>query len=221
MKEFILVLKKSTLFSGIESEELLGLMGCLGAKAVSYKKNQPVFLEGDPATKLGIVLSGSVQISREDLHGNRSILGRAEPSEVFAESYAFAGASTLPVNVVAQEDSRLLLIDSCRITQSCSNACGFHQKLIRNLLQIVSEKNLRFHQKLEITGKRTTREKLLAYLYEQEKLHRSRSFTIPFDRQALADYLGVERSAMSAELSKLRKDGIIDFDRSLFTMLQT
>ena len=220
MKEFIPVLQQSTLFSGIAAEDLLGLLGCLGAKSAVYKKNQPVFLEGDPATKLGIVLSGCVQISREDLHGNRSILGRAEPSEVFGESYAFAGADSLPVNVVAQEDSRLLLIDSCRITQSCSNACGFHQKLIRNLLQIVSEKNLRFHQKLEITAKRTTREKLLAYLYAQEKLHRSRSFTIPFDRQALADYLGVERSAMSAELSKLRRDGIVEFDRSQFTMLQ-
>ena len=220
MKEFLPVLQKSTLFSGIEPEELLGLLACLGARIAELKKNQPVLLEGDPATKLGIVLSGAVQISRDDLHGNRSILGRAEPSEVFAESYAFAGANTLPVNVVAQEDSRLLLIDSCRITQSCSNACGFHQKLIRNLLQIVSEKNLRLHRKLEVTAKRTTREKLLTYLYDQEKRHGSRSFTIPFDRQALADYLEVERSAMSAELSKLRKDGIIEYDRSHFTMLQ-
>ena len=220
MKEFLPVLEKSTLFSGIAHEELLGLMGCLGARVTEFKKNQFVFLEGDPANTLGVVLSGAVQISREDLHGNRSILGRAEPAEVFAESYAFAGSAKLPVNVVAQEDSKLLLIDSCRITQSCSNACGFHQQLIRNLLQIVSEKNLRFHHKLEITAKRTTREKLLAYLYEQEKFHGKRSFTIPFDRQALADYLGVERSAMSAELSKLRKDGVIDFEKSRFTLLQ-
>jgi CRP-like cAMP-binding protein len=124
------------------------------------------------------------------------------------------------VNVVAQEDSKLLLIDSCRITQSCSNACGFHQQLIRNLLQIVSEKNLRFHHKLEITAKRTTREKLLAYLSAQARAAGSDSFVIPFDRQGLADYLGVDRSALSAEIGKLRREGVIESERSAFILLR-
>lgn len=220
MEEYLAILHDSALFSGIEPQDLLGLTACLGAKVTTYRKKQTVFREGDPARFVGLVLSGAVQISQEDLHGNRSILSRATPGTVFGESYAFSGTEILPVNVVALEDSKILLIDSCRITQSCSNACGFHGRLIRNLLQIVSEKNLHFHRKLEITSKRTTREKLLAYLYHQEKLSGSRSFTIPFDRQALADYLGVERSAMSAELSKLRRDGLIDFDRSRFTLLQ-
>lgn len=219
MKEIIPVLQKSALFAGIEPGDIFGLLGCLGAKKAAYKKNQAVFLEGDRADHVGIVLTGAVQMSRDDLHGNRSILGRAEPAEVFGESYAFANVAGLPVNVVAEEDSQILLIDSSRITRSCSNACGFHNRLIRNLLQIVSQKNIHFHQKLEITAKRSTREKLLAYLYSQEKLHGSRSFTIPFDRQELADYLGVERSAMSAEISKLRKDGIIECSRSHFTLL--
>lgn len=219
MKEFIPVLQRSTLFRGIDPMDIYGLLGCLGARKLAYRKNQAVFLEGDPATHVGIVLSGSVQVSRDDLYGNRSILTRAEESEVFGESYAFADVAALPVNVVAEEDSQILLIDSSRITRSCSNACDFHSRLIRNLLQIVSVKNLHFHQKLEITAKRSTREKLLAYLTAQEKLHGSKAFTIPFDRQELADYLGVERSAMSAEISKLRKDGILECNRSHFKLL--
>ena len=122
-------------------------------------------------------------------------------------------------STLQQEDSKLLLIDSCRITQSCSNACGFHQQLIRNLLQIVSEKNLRFHHKLEITAKRTTREKLMSYLMAQAKQAGSDSFTIPYDRQELADFLQVERSAMSAEISKLRADGVLESKRNYFRIL--
>lgn len=219
MQEFLPVLGSCTLFEGIRAQELPGLLACLGAAAVKIGKNGQVFSEGEPARHVGIVLEGSVQIVQDDYYGNRTILGRAGVGELFGESFACAGIPALPVSVIATEDSAVLRIDCCRITRSCSNACEFHNRLILNLLQVMAAKNLAFHKKLEITAKRTTREKLLAYLYEQEKLHRSRSFTIPFDRQALADYLGVERSAMSAELSKLRKDGIVNFEKSHFTML--
>ena len=111
-----------------------------------------------------------------------------------------------------------MLIDCRRITTSCSNACGFHSQMIYNLLQSVAMRNLEFHQKLQIVSKRTTRDKLMAYLLSEAKRCGSKSFTIPFDRQELADYLGVERSAMSAELSKLQKDGILQTNRSQFTL---
>lgn len=218
MKEFFPVLSRCTLFEGISLEELTGMLGCLGATATTIKKNNPVFSEGDPAKYVGIVLDGSVQIVQDDYYGNRSILARAEPGELFGESFACAGISALPVSIIATEDSTVLRIDCCRITRSCSNACEFHNRLILNLLQVMAEKNLSFHKKLEITAKRTTREKLMAYLLWQAKAQGTDSFTIPFDRQGLADYLGVERSAMSAELSKLRKDGVIDFERSRFTL---
>ena len=112
-----------------------------------------------------------------------------------------------------------MLIDCRRITTSCTNACGFHNAMIYNLLQAVAKKNLEFHQKLAITAKRTTREKLMAYLLSQAKGAGSREFTISYDRQALADYLGVERSAMSAELSKLQKEGVLETTRSHFRLL--
>ena len=218
MEEFLPVLGRSTLFEGISGQDLPGLLACLGAAAVKVCKNSSVFSEGDPARYVGIVLDGSVQIVQDDYYGNRTILGRAEAGELFGESFACAGISALPVSVIATEDSTVLRIDCCRITRSCSNACEFHNRLILNLLQVMAAKNLTFHKKLEITAKRTTREKLMAYLLWQAKVQGTDSFTIPFDRQGLADYLGVERSAMSAELSKLRKDGIIDFDRSRFTL---
>lgn len=218
MQEIFEVLHRCTLFAGIDHADLPGLLSCLGAETLAFKKHAPVFSEGDPARYVGIVLTGSVQIVRDDYYGNRTILAHAAPGELIAESFACAGVAALPVSVLAAEDCTVLRIDCARITRSCSNACGFHNRLILNLLQVMADKNLAFHKKLEITSRRTTREKLLAYLLWQAKAQNAASFTIPFDRQALADYLGVERSAMSAELGKLRKDGIIDFDRSRFTL---
>ena len=213
------LLRNCALFEGIRSEDLLPMLGCLGAKAVSAAKNQVIFQEGDPAHSLGIVLTGSVQVIREDYYGNRSILARIGPAGLFAESFACAGVASLPISVVAVENSTVLLIDSRRITLTCQNACGFHSQMIFNMMKVVANKNLMLTQKLEITSRRTTREKLMAYLFHQAKLHGSDTFTIPYDRQALADYLEVERSAMSAEISKLRRDGILDSNRSTFRLL--
>ena len=218
MKDFFPVLQRCDLFAGIGEADLQGMLACLGADTAAVKKGGAVFSEGEPARYVGVVLEGSVQIVQDDYYGNRSILAQAGPGELIGETFACAGVTALPVSVIAREDSKVMRIDCCRITRSCSQACEFHNRLILNLLQVMAAKNLHFHKKLEITAQRTTREKLMAYLLWQAKEQRSCSFTIPFDRQGLADYLGVERSAMSAELSKLRRDGILDFDRSHFTI---
>lgn len=219
MKEFFPVLQKCTLFDGIDVADMDGLLACLGGKVMSAKKNTPIWSEGDPALYIGIVLTGAVQIVKDDIFGNRTILSQAGPSELFGESFAAGDISTLPVSILAVQDSQYLLIDCHRITVSCANACGFHSQMIHNLLRVMAQKNLQFSQKLEITAQRTTRDKLLSYLNAQAKHWGSRSFTIPFDRQALADYLGVERSAMSAQISKLRDDGVIACEKSHFTLL--
>lgn len=219
MTNILPVLESCTLFEGISREDIPGLLDCLGAGVRRVKKNQQILSEGDTAAYVGIMLSGSAHIAKQDFFGSRSIVGRVGPAELFGESFACAGVSELPVSVIANEDSQVMLIDCRRITTSCSNACGFHSRMIFNLLKTVAARNLEFHQKLEITAKRTTREKLMAYLLSHAKTKGSNSFTIPYDRQGLADYLGVERSAMSAELSKLRRDGVIDFSRSHFTIL--
>ena len=219
MKEFFPILETCPLFDGIDLKDLSSMLTCLGARVSNYQKNQVIFREGEAANYVGIVLSGAVQIVREDFYGNRSIVARIEPSELFGESFACAGVAALPVSAAAAEDSRIMLIDCRRLTVSCTSACSFHSRMILNLLQVVAAKNLIFNQKIEITSHRTTREKLMAYLLMQAKQNKSSSFTIPYDRQALADYLCVDRSAMAVEIGKLRKDGIIACEKRHFELL--
>lgn len=219
MKKYLPVLSRCALFSGMCQDDLLAMLGCLGARVATVKKNQLILREGDPANSVGIVLTGAAQIIKEDYYGNRSIVARIEPGELFGESFACAGVEALPVSVEATEDGQVMLIDCRRITVSCTNACAFHSRMIYNLLRVVASKNLLFNQKIEITSRRTTREKLMTYLLAQAKLHSSDSFAIPYDRQALADYLGVERSAMSTEIGKLRKEGIIECEKRRFRLL--
>ena len=221
MEKSLEILKTCPLFSGVQESDMEAMLACLGAKQFAQRKGKTIFHEGDPAMYVGIVLSGAIRVIREDYYGNRSIVAHMEPGEVFGESFACAGVPALPVSVVAEEDCRYLLIDCRRITVSCTNACAFHSRMIYNLLQMVARKNLVFNQKLEITSKRTTREKLMAYLMNQAKLQGKEEFTIPYDRQALADYLEVDRSGLSAEISKLRKEGKILCDRNCFRLLKT
>lgn len=219
MKEYLAVLARCPLFQGIEQAEYAAMLSCLGARKVECGKNEPVFLEGDPANQVGVVLGGAVQIVRDDFYGNRSVVASIQPAQIFGETFACAEIDRLPVSVIATEKSEIMLIDCRRITMTCSNACEFHSRMILNLLRVVAEKNLVFNQKIEIMAKKTTRDKLMAYLLEQAKRNGSREFDIPFDRQSLADYLGVERSALSAEISRMRAEGILQSNRSHFRLL--
>ncbi|MBO5416729.1 MAG: Crp/Fnr family transcriptional regulator [Clostridia bacterium] len=219
MKKYLGILKKCPLFDDIEEENLIRMLGCLGAKVELFDKKYTIFAEGAPAKYIGIVLSGSAQIIQVDYYGNRSILSEVEQAEVFAEAFACAGVEALPVTVVADEPCEIMLINCSHILNTCSNNCGFHQKLIFNLMQDLAKKTIMFHQRIEITSKRTTREKLLTYLSLRAKKVGSDSFDIPFDRQELADYLEVERSGLSAEISRLRAEGVIACRKNHFELL--
>lgn len=219
MRNYLDVLRDCALFEGIANDNLMGMLGCLGATSMEVKKGQTVFAEGDSAVRVGIVLSGKLLQLREDYFGNRSIYGQILPSQLFGETYAFSRACNLPVSVAAEEDSKLLLLDSRRITTCCSNACEFHNRVIFNLLRIVADKNLLLHRKLSVTSRRTTAERLLAYLSHCAREQGSNSFVIPFDRQALADYLEVDRSGLSTEIGKLKKQGILTCNKNHFTLL--
>lgn len=219
MKKYFEVLKKCHLFNEIAENELEKVLSCLGALVVYKNKGEAVFTEGDPAKYLGIVLNGSVQIVRDDYYGNHSILAMIDPSELFAEAFACSDTKTIPVNIIAVCNSEVMLIDCKKILQMCSNTCEFHSKLVENLLRIVANKNIILNQKIEITSKRTTKEKLMTYLLAQAKNCTNKEFTIPYNRQSLADYLEVERSAMSAEISKLKNEGVIDTKKNWFKIL--
>lgn len=219
MEEMLSVLEECELFRDISAEDVPGLLGCLGGRRVKAGKDQIILGEGDPATHVGIVLRGAVQMIREDYYGNRSIIAYIGPGEVFAESYACAGIASLPVSFVADEESEVLLVDCRRITVTCAQACEFHSRIIYNMLRLVAGKNLVFDQKIQVTSKRTTRDKLMAYLLFRAKISGSNSFYIPYDRQELADYLEVDRSGLSAQISKLRQEGILESEKNHFRLL--
>lgn len=220
MKKFIDQIKNCALFNGIALDNIQAMMGCIGARVQHFDKSETILLEGEPAKYIGIVLSGRAQIIRDDYYGNRSIVANIEPTQMFGESFACAETPALPINVIAVENTSVLLLDCRRITKTCQNACAFHNQVIFNLMKMMANKNLIFNEKIEITSKRTTREKLMTYLSLQAKKQNSNTITIPYNRQELADFLEVERSGLSVEISKLCRAGVIEADKKTFRILE-
>ena len=208
----------SPLFHGVSEEEIGLLVKCLGCTFRAYKKGAVMHHAGDFVREIGIVVSGRAHIVKDDAWGNSNIIAEISDGEMFAEAVVCGGVGILHATVRAAADTAVMFIDFQRIIATCTSACVFHTLLIRNMIGVFARKNMLLVGKMEHITKRTTRDKLLSYLSEQAKLHASNSFTIPFDRQELADYLSVERSALSAEMSRLKADGILNYRKSFFTL---
>ena len=206
MKKYLSLLKNSKLFQGISEDELTSMLDCLSAVTRSYHKGENVFSRGERIDSVALLLEGCIHIQKEDYWGNLSILSEISEGEIFGEVYACLGSDELLNNAVAVKPSKVLFLDVKRILTMCPSACQFHGRLIRNLLTVLAQKNKMLTQKLEHMSRRTTREKLLSY------------FDIPFNRQQLADFLSVDRSAMSAELCRMRDEGILSFVRNHFIL---
>ncbi|HNY16549.1 MAG TPA: Crp/Fnr family transcriptional regulator [Treponemataceae bacterium] len=206
------------LFEGIAPDDLQTLLSCVGMSVKSVKKGKTVIAQGSKIESLGIVVSGRVQVSRNDYDGNRVIMADIGPSQVFAESFVCAGLERSPVTVVASEDASILFLPFNRLMTSCQSACSFHQRLIVNLVGLLARKNLFLNSRLDITARRTIREKVLAYLDAESRKAGSLEFEIPFSRNELADYLAVDRSALSRELGAMRDGGLIDFTKARFRL---
>ena len=218
MQKVLDILMLCPLFFGVRQEDMGAMLSCLNARRRSFSKGEMILGEDAPADLIGVVISGMVQVVREDYFGNRSMMAKLGPAELFAETFALSGMENMPVNVVAAESCEVMLIDVSRISRPCAKACGFHQQMIYNLMRILALKNLACNQKIEVMSKRSTREKLMAYLLLQAKRAKKSSFLIPFDRQELADYLEVDRSGLSAEIGKLRREGVLDCEKNRFTI---
>jgi CRP-like cAMP-binding protein len=156
---------------------------------------------------------------KHDYYGNRSIVAEIGPSEMFCDEFACADVSSVPVSFISNEPSEIMLIECQRVLRSCGSSCNHHHRMIFNLMKNLADKNIRFHERIEITSKRTTREKLMAYLIAEAQRIKSTKFEIPFDRQELADYLEVDRSGLSSEIGKLVKEGIIAANKRQFELL--
>ncbi|MEY8396542.1 Crp/Fnr family transcriptional regulator [Lachnospiraceae bacterium 45-P1] len=218
MKKYLQLLKKTRLFYGITEDEMEAMLSCLSAEIRSYQKGEYVFCRGACITNVAILLEGTIHIQKEDYWGNLSILNKISEGEMFGEVYACLGNEEILNNAVSVKNSTVLLLNVNRLLTTCPSACQFHGRLIRNLLSVLALKNKALTQKLEHMSQRTTREKLLSYLSEQSLKAGYPSFDIPFNRQQLADFLSVDRSAMSNELCKMRDEGILEFDRSHFLL---
>lgn len=212
-------IKKCPLFKGIESEQLASLFSCLAAKKAAYKKDEFIFRADEPAVSVGVVISGGANVIQEDFWGNRVILTHVAPGELFGEAFSCVETESLPISVVATESSEILLIDYKKIVMTCSSACTFHSLLISNMMRILANKNIMLTRKIAYVSKRTTREKLLAFLSAQAMQEKNKEITIPFNRQELADYLCVERSALSRVLMEMKAEGLIDYEKNRFTLL--
>ncbi len=219
MKEIIPILKRTKLFSGVGEEEIEAMLSCLGARQQKYKKGEYVFRQGEYLNIITVLIEGKLHIQRDDFWGNRSILSSVEIGEMFGEAYVAPDSGAILNDVVAVEDSTIILFDVNRILNVCPSACKFHSLTIRNLFFAISEKNRKLVQKLGYMSKRTTREKLISYLSEEAKRKNSGVFEIPFNRQQLADFLSVDRSAMSNELCKMRDEGLLRFEKNRFELI--
>ncbi|MCR4963676.1 MAG: Crp/Fnr family transcriptional regulator [Firmicutes bacterium] len=218
MKDYIPVLKRTKLFSGIGGEDILTMLSCLGAELRTYKKGEYVLRQGEHLRDIVILVEGSLHIQKDDYWGNRSILRHIGVGEIFGEAYVAPESGALLNDVIAVENSVTVFFDVKRVLTTCTSACRFHNTMVQNLFFAISEKNRSLVQKLEHISRRTIREKLLSYLSEEAKKQNSGSITIPFNRQQLADYLSVDRSAMSNELCKMRDEGLLAFEKNRFRL---
>ena len=219
MKEFIPVLKRTRLFAGVGEEDISAMLSCLGARLRTYGRGEYVLRQGEHLGDILVPVSGRLHIQEDDYRGNRSILGQIGVGEIFGEAYASPDSGPLLNDVIAVEDSAVFFFDVKKVITTCPSACRFHSQVVQHLFFAVSEKNRSLVRKLGHMSRRTTREKLISYLSEEAKKQNSADITIPFNRQQLADYLSVERSAMSGELCRMRDEGLLEFERNRFRLL--
>ena len=221
MQNHVSIPENSALFAGVNEQEVRDMLHCLNPTCRQFKKDEIIFRAGERIDSFGLMLSGSALIVQEDYWGNRNIISNVEIGELFGESFAARPTQPLNASVIASENCTVLLLQLRRVLTTCPTACAHHRRIIENLLAVVSEKNQRLNEKLIHISQRSTRQKLLSYLSAQARQAASPVFEIPFSRQELADYLSVDRSALSAELSRLKAEGLLDYHRSSFKMIKT
>lgn len=213
-------LSHTSLFQGTSENEIKEMLSCLCAKVQTFHKNETIYHVGTRISALGIVLDGSISLENDDIWGNKHIIDTIRPGQVFAETYATVPNEPLLVNVIALEPSTVLFLQVEKLLTTCTNACTHHQKLIHNLLFVSAQKNIKLSHKIFHMSPKTIREKLLSFLSYQSVCANSYEFEISYNRQQLADYLGVDRSALSTELSKMQKEGILTFHKNSFHILK-
>lgn len=218
MKEMLSVLRTSGIFSGISEEETEKMLHCLEVRPETFQKDEYILLAGDRVEAFGLVITGKVLIIQEDFWGNRNILAAVGEGQCFAETFACSPGAVLNVSVMAQTNVQVLFLNVKRILTTCPSTCSHHNRMIRNLLSELAEKNLRLNEKITHLGQRSRRAKILSYLSAEAQRHGSAEFDIAFSRQQLADYLSVDRSGLSMELSRMQEEGLLEYRKNHFVL---
>lgn len=218
MKEMLSVLRTSGIFSGISEEETEKMLHCLEVRPETFQKDEYILRAGDRVEAFGLVITGKVLIIQEDFWGNRNILAAVGEGHCFAETFACSPGAVLNVSVMAQTNVQVLFLSVKRILTTCPSTCSHHSRMIRNLLSELAEKNLRLNEKITHLGQRSRRAKILSYLSAEAQRHGSAEFDIAFSRQQLADYLSVDRSGLSMELSRMQEEGLLEYRKNHFVL---
>ena len=220
MKEYIEEFKKMPLFKGIKEEEMEPMLTCIGGKVKQYKKGSIIPLANEPVKYVGILLSGKVHMIKEDLWGSKTILAIMRQNEVFGETFACGSRPDSAVTFLAAEDTNVLYLPFRKVLHSCNLSCIFHHRLIENMVTLIADKNWQLMEKVEVTSKKTLRDKILTYLSLQAQKNGSKYFEIPLGRIELAEYLCADRSAMTRELANMKEAGLIDYEKNTFRLLR-
>ena len=210
---------RSPLFTGIDAADFEGMLGCIGYHVKNYKKGEIIAFEEETINHVGVVLEGAVDMLKEDVWGNRTMLVRTYPQDIFGETFACGEDSLSVVTFAAAQDCRILFLSFCRVMHTCTHACQFHQRLIENMVRLIARKNRELMRKVEVVSKKTLREKILAYLSIQSQSQGNRRFELPLGRVEWAEYLNADRSALTRELAKMQEEGIIHYHKNFFEIL--
>lgn len=219
MMDAVLKNVQSPLFTGIADADFEGMLGCIGYHVKTYQKGEVIAFEEENINHVGVVLEGSVDMLKEDIWGNRTMLVRTYPQDIFGETFACGEDSLSMVTFAAAENCRVLFLSFSRVMHTCTHACQFHQTLIENMVKLIARKNRELMRKVEVVSKKTLREKILAYLSIQSQAQGSHRFEIPLGRVEWAEYLNADRSALTRELAKMKEEGILDYRKNSFEIL--
>jgi CRP-like cAMP-binding protein len=225
MKEYIKDYKEAykefPLFCGINEEDILPMLTCLGGYIRDYKKKEFILLSDEAVKCIGVVLSGCVYMVKEDIWGNKTILAVMKELELFGETFACGNTLSATVSFLAGDELKVLYLPFDRVMHSCSRSCVFHHRLIENMVTLIANKNVQLMEKLEVVSKKTLREKISGFLSIQAQKNNSSYFTIPMGRIQLAEYLCVNRSALTRELNVMKLEGLIEFEKNTYKILKS
>lgn len=211
-------LSKTNLFKGLSEDDIKKVLPCLRPEEKTYQKNEIILHTGQTTNKIGLVISGGVNISVVSYWGHGQIFGHVKAGEIFGENYAAVPGKELLCDVIAAQNTEIIFFDFSALVSTCQNSCPYHNDLILNLIMIAARKNLLFSSRMIHTSSKSIRDRVSSYLSEQATINNSNYFSIPFNRQELADYLNLDRSALSNELSKMRADGLLYFYKNSFEL---